>query len=736
MSTVREFNLKVGSDRFTPKDLIELERPGAGVANAAGDLVLVPVSKYSFEEKKNHKSIFIAPLESSVSPVEVPLAKGGETFWLNTHTVGHVVADEGGKTSSLYAISVQFTTESLTPEPPVKVGSFPTSSATNFRYAAKAGVLVFSDYVFSDGNLTSVRKNDEEWEKRGNSAFVYDETYERHWDTWGGPKRPSLFTVKVFQDPGRTWHFGEHFINVLDGTGHHSPVEPFGGTDDFDISGSHVVYTAKDPKLPEAWHTKQNVYIIDFAGIEKPRELTSGKQGATHNPVFNPQGNTVAWLELDEDGYESDRAKIVIYDLVKDVRYTLTQPWDRSPDSLAFSLDSQFLYLTAGDHARNKVFVLPVPPTPDVSTTHPALPPYYTTPQPLTSSGAATGLQTLHNGRLIFSRSSLQGPNDVFIIRGLRALEAELEKTQSLAAWKGGPEQITKFTEKALAGKSLGAPEDFYFEGAEGKTIHGYVVKPKGWKEGQKKKYPVLLLIHGGPQGAWDDRWSTRWNPNIFAQQGYFTVAINPTGSTTFGQDLTDAIAKDWGGKPFVDLQKGWAFALNKYPEIDADRAVAAGASWGGYAINWIQGHPEYGFGFKALVCHDGVFDATYGGYATDELFFFNHEWGGRPWDPEAKALLHKFNPTNFVDKWSTPQLVIHGSKDYRLPETDGIGAFHALKQQGVPARLVIFPDENHWVLNHGNSLKWHYEVFRWFDLYVGKDNERDEGSEVVQLKD
>ncbi|EED79171.1 predicted protein [Postia placenta Mad-698-R] len=177
---------------------------------------------------------------------------------------------------------------------------------------------------------------------------------------------------------------------------------------------------------------------------------------------------------------------------------------------------------------------------------------------------------------------------------------------------------------------------------------------------------------------------------------------MNPTGSTTFGQDFTDAISENWGGRPFEDMQKGWKHVLKTYPEIDPDRAVAAGASWGGYAINWIQGHPEFGFGFKALVCHDGVFSAMYSGYATDELFF---EWGGRPWESKAKAVLEKYDPTNFVHKWSTPMLVIHGSKDYRLPETDGIGAFHALQERGIPSRLVIFPDENHWVMNHQNRM-------------------------------
>ncbi|KAI9510583.1 alpha/beta-hydrolase [Russula earlei] len=716
MSTNKEFVLRTGNGRFTPQNLIELPRPDAGKANAAGDLILASVSKYSFADKKNHKSIFIASLESAVEPVEIPLDHGGEVFWLDDRTVGHVVGDEESKTAGLYAISVHFTSGALnaTSDPPVLLGKFPTASPSSFRYAAKAGVLVFSDNVYEDGDLTKVTENDRKWQDRGHCALVYDDTYERHWDTWTVPKRPSLFTVKFSKDPsqGKHWHFGDKFYNVLNGTGHHTPVEPFGDASDYDVSEKYIVYTSKDPDLPEAWHTKQNVYIVDFTGRQKPRELTSGKQGATRNPVFNPQGDKVAWTELDEDGYESDRAKVVIYDLNKDVRYTLTQSWDRSAEEIAFSHDSKFLYLTAGDHARNKLFILPIPDTPDQSTTHPFLSPKYATPQPLTTSGAVTAFQVRPNGRLVFSRSSLQGPNDAFIIRDLHELEAGFSKTRGGFEWKGAPERVTRFTEKALAGKALRPPEDFYFEGAEGKRVHGFVVKPHGWKEGDKRKWPGLLFIHGGPQGVWDDRWSTRWNPNVFAHQGYFVVAVNPTGSTTFGQDFTDAIAKDWGGKPFVDLQKGWKYALDKYPEIDPERAVAAGASWGGYAINWIQGHPEYGFNFKALVCHDGVFDATYNGYTTDELFFFNHEWGGRPWDKEAKAVLEKYNPINYVH-----------SKDYRLPETDGIGAFHALKQLGVPTRLVIFPDENHWVLNHGNSLKWHHEVFRWFDLYVGKDD-------------
>jgi dipeptidyl aminopeptidase/acylaminoacyl peptidase len=722
MDSQAEFAFKEGPNVFSPKDLVELARPGAGTANLAGDLVLVPVSKYSFSEKKNKKSIYIAPLESKVQPLEIFLAKGGEAFWLDDRTVAHVFEGEGKKLE-LHALSIQFETQTLTAlEPPVLIGKLPTTSATNFRYSSTSGFLVFSDNVYADGDLKTVKEQDAAWENRGTSALVYDTTFVRHWDTWVGPKKSSLFSTGLRRNPDHKWELGSDFANLLKSTNHSSPVEPFGGTDDFDVSETHVVYTSKDPSLPEAWHTKQNVYIVDITGSNKPRELTSGRQGATHSPVLNWKGDKAAWLELDKDGYESDRAKIVIYDLKKDVRFTLTQKWDRSPDALAFSKHGNFIYFTAGDEAKVKVFTLPVPPTPDESTTNPELSLKYTRPVGLTHNRAASGLQTLFNDRVIFTQSSFTSPNDVYILRGLKELEDEIEHaTEKSVTFKGQSEQVTQFTEGALKDKNLSEGEEFWFKGADNKTVQGWALKPRGWVANEKSKWPVLLLIHGGPQGAWEDQWSTRWNPNVFAQQGYFVIAINPTGSTTFGQEFTDAIAEDWGGKPFVDLQAGWKHALQTYPEIDANRAVAAGASWGGYAINWIQGHPEYGFNFKALVGHDGVFDSNYNGYSTDELFFFNHEWGGTPWESKSKALSEKYSPSNFVHKWSTPQLLIHGSKDYRLPETESIGAFHALQQRGIPSRLVIFPEENHWVLNHGNSLKWHYEVLRWFDQFVGQ---------------
>ncbi|KAL5512736.1 hypothetical protein ACEPAG_3002 [Sanghuangporus baumii] len=726
-----DFAFKSGPDIFTPKDLIELPRPGTGVANSKGDLALVSVSTYSFKDKKNNKSIWLAPLESTISPLEIPLANGGDAFWLDDRTIGHVVASsnsssEAGKNQAsgheLYAISVKFTAESLNaPESPVLIGTFPAgASPANFKYIPAAERLVFSAYVYADGKLETVQEQNEAYESRGNSALVYDETFERHWDTWAGPKRSKLFTVRLAKTSGgdAKWDLGKEFAAPLKDYKHDVPVEPFGGPEDFSVSDTHIVYTTKDPVLPAATHTKQNIYIVDLLGKDSPRELTSDQQGATHNPVFSHSGTKVAWTELDEDGYESDRAKIVVYDLETNVRFTLAQDWDRSAGELSWTNDDKALLITAGEHAHVKLFKLVVPPTPENSTTRPTFDKGYDhIPKALTNAHAASSPQSLpgkgNEERILFTQNSLTSPNDLYILTFSQSSSSPTSISK-----------LTSFSAPQLKGKSLDPGESFWFKGAEEKDVQGWILKPPQWEDsykGKKKSVPTVMLIHGGPQGAWEDQWSTRWNPNVFAQQGYFVVAINPTGSTTFGQEFTDAITEDWGGKPFTDLQKGWKHVLDTYPEVDADRAVAAGASWGGYAINWIQGHPEYGFGFKALVTHDGVFDTPYNGFSTDEMFFFNHDFGGPPWDPKAKPIVDKFSPSNYIPNWSTPHLIIHGSKDYRLPDTEGIGAWHALQQLGIPSRLVIFPDENHWVLNHGNSLKWHYEVFRWFDKFVGE---------------
>ncbi|KAF9649811.1 alpha/beta-hydrolase [Thelephora ganbajun] len=395
--------------------------------------------------------------------------------------------------------------------------------------------------------------------------------------------------------------------------------------------------------------------------------LRIAKHGTTHPPVFSNDRTKVAWAELAGDGCESDHAVLVVYDLKKDESYKLTSCWDRSPASISFSEDDKYIYFTAGSKARVKVFVLPVPaskPGSDKKLASPFKP---------TDEHTTSAIQPLPGSRLLYFQNSFTKPNDVHLTRGLNQLPASVS-------------QLTRFTEE-LNGKSLDAGEEFYFDGAEMK-IQGWILKLKGYRK----------------------------NNRSVCSTGVLRRCCPPSGSTTFGQDLTDAIKGGWGGKPLVDLQKGWQYILDV---IDRDHAVAAGADYGG----WIQRNPGYGFGLKALVCHDGVFDSQYGEYSTDEHYFFKREIGEQPWKDKTREFTRRFSPSNHVHKWSTPESIIQGNKNYRLPEAVGIAASHALQQQGAPSRLAMFPDGNHRVLNHGNSLKWHYEVFCWLNQFVGKDN-------------
>ncbi|KAJ7189840.1 Alpha/Beta hydrolase protein [Mycena pura] len=698
------FAFKEALDVFSPQNFIELGRPGTGVANEAGDLVLIPFTKYSFGDKQNNKSVFLASLESPVSLLQVPLH--GEAFWLDSRTIGHAVEGRGN-VLDLYALTINFESSSLSTEAPIFVGSFPTKTATKFLYSS--GSLVFSDYVYADGNLSSTKEQDEVWQSRGSTAMVYNEANIRFWDTWKGPKSPSVFRVDLACDAGQKWKMDATFDNLLNSTGHSS--------DDFSVVGDSVLYTSSDPEIPESLSMRRDeshlpVYLVSMSDPGNPAQLTGKQGGMTQNPILNSEATKAAWIQTDlSKSYNI--SKIVVFDLIKKMHFTLGEQWDRSPESIAFSLDSDLLYITAEDHARVKIFALPIPPTPATSASSLDLP-VDNIPIALTHKGAALGIQPLSGGRLLFSASSFVSTDDVFLIHGLNKFEKDLQTKQKSPEFEGKIQRLTHLTADALNGKQLDEGEEFWFKGALDKDVQGWLFKPKGWKPNDRKKWPVAMVIHGGPQSSIADKWSTRWNPNMFSQQGYFSIWMNPTGSTGFGGAFASAITRDWGGKPFVDMIAGFKYILESYPQIDPDRAVAAGASWGGYAVNWLQGHPEYGFNFKALVGHDGVFDTRYASYTSDVLTFWRGDFGGVPWGETAQGVHQKFSPANYVSKWSTPMLLIHGSKDYRLPETESIGAFNALQQLGIPSRLVIFPDENH-------CLQWHYEVFKWLDQFVGE---------------
>jgi dipeptidyl aminopeptidase/acylaminoacyl peptidase len=419
--------------------------------------------------------------------------------------------------------------------------------------------------------------------------------------------------------------------------------------------------------------------VVPTAGGE-PRKVAShpGYDGACR---YSPDGTMIAYRAQMRGGYESDRWRLMVYDRKTEATRNLTEAFDRHAGEPVWSPDSKTLYFAAEDHARAPIYAVPAAGG---------------TVRPRVTGGTFGDVQVAAAGRtLVFTEMAFGHPPE------LRRANAE---GTGLAA-------VTKANDTFLAGFQLRPGESVTYEGAAGKSVQAWIVKPADFDP--SRKYPLLVLIHGGPQGAWEDGWTYRWNAQVFANAGYVVFLPNPRGSTGFGQDLIDDINGDWGGKCFEDIMKGTDYA-EALPYVDKGRTAAAGASFGGYMVNWIAGHTDR---YRALVSHDGLFDLATMYGATEELWFPEWELKGTPWEnPET---YERFSPAGSVKNFKTPTLVIHGELDYRVPLEQGLGMYTALQRRGVPSRLLVFPDENHWVLKPANSVRWYEEVLRWLDQWT-----------------
>ncbi|WWC61924.1 uncharacterized protein I303_104510 [Kwoniella dejecticola CBS 10117] len=705
---------KILQDVFTPKDMLGAPRPQPAIASPDGSHAISVIDQWEPASDKTHRSAYLLSLNTThpTSPVSLLNSSAAETsqlFWLDPTTFAYLNG------SSLYSYSINLDTSFKPSGPPraKEILTFPEGvNPTGLTFEPKSGTLAFSGQVWESSDaFDDTEKYDKKWEDRGDSALVYDDLFVRHWDEWRTPGKVWTIGVTSLVTKGGLWESvatggGHTFVNLLKDTGLYSQMDPIGS---FSLTSSYLAAAIKTPHLNYATHTREDIYLVALPGhpaSSSPRHLTPHSHGAISAVTFSPDGKKLAWLEMKKDGYESDKRVIVVHEEGKGTK-RWTEDWDRSPSSLTWSLDSDSLYFTAEHHGR----VLPY------HLTHPDH-----LPTPLYFNGTTTSITPLANHTILISQQSLTSPSDDFIL-------AIAHRKQGTSVGDGdndgdklphdGLKRLTAWSAEYIGNRLEGLNgEEFWFEGAEGKDVMGWALKPRGWEESQKKAWPLAFLIHGGPQGAWEDAWSTRWNPALFASQGYFVVAINPTGSTGYGQDFTDAIQGDWGGKPFKDLLAGYHAALARYPEIDPDRTAGLGASYGGYMVNWINGHNDH-FGFKALVCHDGVFDTVTTYFSTEEVWFPTQDFAGTPLTHRANY--ERWSPVNHAIEWNTPELVIQGGKDYRLENSQGLGAFTALQTQGVPSRFVYFPDENHWVLKPHNSLRWHHEVFKWLHEWVGR---------------
>ena len=549
---------------------------------------------------------------------------------------------------------------------PLDVGSY---SLTPCGHA-----LVVSLEVFPEAKtLSETVERLEARSKAKTTGQLYDRLFFRHWDTWMDGRRSHLFLVPLS---------GGEPLDLMAGMDADCPSKPFGGGEEYTIApdGKSIVFTAREAGAAEAWSTNFDLYQVVLDGRQPPRKLTTNPAWDTQ-PVFSPDGRTLAYLAMARPGYEADRYRIILRSWPDGPERVLTEAWDRSPQNILWSKDGKTIYSTADHLGQHAIFAI----------------------------DAASGAVRTVVGQGNVAGVRLAGDDLVYGLDHLKS-PVELYRVKS----DGSPvNRVTAINDGKLASVRLGDPEQYQFKGWNGETVYGYILKPVEFDP--QKKYPVAFLIHGGPQGSFGNHFHYRWNPQAYAGAGYAVVMVDFHGSTGYGQAFTDAIRGDWGGKPLEDLQKGLAAALERYPWMDGQRVGALGASYGGYMINWIAGNwPD---GFRCLVCHDGNLDERMAYFDTEELWFPEWDHEGTPWENPAGYTKH--NPVEHAAKWKTPMLVIHGGKDFRVVETQGMSTFTLLQRRGIPSKFLYFPDENHWVLKPHNSVLWHETVLGWLDQWL-----------------
>lgn len=507
------------------------------------------------------------------------------------------------------------------------------------------------------------------------SGRVYDQLFVRHWDSWADGQRSQIFVMPV-DGSGRA-------VSVMGGLIGDAPSKPFGGAEElaWSADGKTLFFVLREAGRIEPLSTNMDIFAVPADGSARPVNLTDANDATDTMPVVSPDGKWLAYAAMKRPGYESDRLVLMLRNIASGETRALTQEWDRSVGSIAWEVDGQGIMVTADEVLDHPAFRV------DVASGKVTR---------LTQGGHVGGVTPLPDGGFVYMLDSLQAPADLWRMPA-----------------KGKPVRLTDVNAGRLAGIDDVSVQRFSFKGANGDTVWGQIIKPKG----ATGKLPTAYLVHGGPQGSFGDAWSYRWNPKAFAAHGMATVTVDFHGSTGYGQAFTDSINKDWGGKPLEDLRLGIVAAAAKDGSVDPANACALGASYGGYMMNWIAG--QWPDGFKCLVQHDGVFDARAMAYETEELWFDEWEHGG-PYHEQA-AEYEKWNPVNHVTAWKTPMLVITGEKDFRIPYTQGLAAFTALQRRGIASKLLVFPDENHWVLKPRNSIQWYDEVLGWVDKWTGK---------------
>jgi dipeptidyl aminopeptidase/acylaminoacyl peptidase len=692
---------------FTFDDMMKLKRVGAPVPSPDGKWVVFDCEDVDLSANTKTSHLWIVP------------ASGGESRRLNptpNHEERPRFSPDGKRL--IWTSKATDPTQSWMCDFDSNGGSLvgKPHQVTNISTGADGAIwspdgknIVFVSAVYPDcADDACNKQRDEEVKKSKVKAKIFSRLFYRHWNAFTEFKRSHLFVVSAEANPngGRSsatpgagsQEFAPPNQEPRDLTPGDHDVPPFslGGQDMYAISpdGEEVAYTSNIDEV-EATSTNNEIFTVPITG-GTPKKISTSP-GSDTTPLYSPDGKYLAWRSQARAGFEADKWRLFSLDRKSGKARDLTEQFDRSTGSFAWVPNSKAICFAAEDHGEAPIYSIAL------------------------GENQVTEIGRMHaddlmfgaNGALYFTRMSIEAPNEiwrlVFTDPALLNLSLELG---DLMTKHDLPIAVTHLNDGALAQIDMQPLESFTFKGANNDEVQGFMVKPPGFDP--NKKYPLKFLLHGGPQGAWGNEWTYRWNAELFAATGnYVVVMINFHGSTGYGQKFTDSISGDWGGKPYIDLMKGLDYVEKTYPFIDKNREAALGASYGGYMANWLLGHTNR---FKCIVSHDGMFNAESAYGTTEELWFANWEFGGPPW--KKRDVYRKWSPHEYAANFKTPTLVVHGQNDYRLDVSQGFDLFTTLQVLKVPSKMLYFPDEGHWVLKPQNSQLWYKTVNDWVDQW------------------
>ena len=725
---------------FTFEDMMKLRRVGEPVVSPDGKWVIFSVVDVNLEANSKTPHIWIVPTaggqereiiadQDADRPRWAPDGKrfaflstkeGGSQVWIadfdgapgtvtGVHKLTSIVTEAGGELWSPDGKNILFTSEVY----PECDGAPAEEAACNAKKVA-------------------------EHEKSKVKALIFDRLLYRHWNAYKEGKRSHIFVVEVPRgdaDVTVVTPIVEVSRDLTPGD-YDSPVFSLGGQDDYAFSpdGQEICYTSNHDNN-EAASTNNDLWIVPVnlgtgaspvEVLAQTKNVTADNPASDSTPLYSPDGKYIAYRAQQRPGYESDRFRLMLYDRKTGQKKNVTENFDHWVGLFGWAGRHEII-LTAEDEGQSPLYS--VMPEMCPNGCHPIkILDGFNDDIAAGENTAAQTEATKFSERLAFSRISLQAPTELCTLEhgdylvGSEKIKAMLRGESKEPLRKDAlakPRQLTHLNDAVLSQVAMSPLEPFWFTGAHNDKVQGFLVKPPNFDP--SKKYPVKFLIHGGPQGAWGDDWSYRWNPELFATPtssgpGYVVIMINFHGSTGYGQKFIDAINGDWGGAPFEDLMKGLDYAEEHYAFIDKSRECALGASYGGYMANWILGHTDR---FKCIVSHDGMFNSFSAWGTTEELWFNNWEFGGTPYTNHD--VYNKWSPRNSAKNFKTPTLVIHGQRDYRLDVSEGLQLFTTLQMMGVPSKMLYFPDEGHWILKPQNSRLWYETVNAWVDQWTKK---------------